>query len=133
MQSRARTLLAILTFGFIVVSTYSVYQIYFFSDPRYAIADESDPERNDQSTPRSFILPATPAVAIEQEKRAAELRSGLSTEKCISKLQDLGYQIDDMDTSFNATYIKAIIEFQKSNGMLITGSADSHTRAKLGC
>ena len=133
MQSRARALLAILTFGFIVVSAYSVYQIYFFNDPRYAIADESDPERNDQSTPRSFILPATPAVAIEQENRAAELRSGLSTEKCISKLQDLGYQIDDMDTSFNATYIKAIIEFQKSNGMLITGSADSQTRAKLGC
>ena len=133
MQSRARALLAILTFGFIVVSTYSVYQIYFFADPRYAIADESDPERNDQSTPRSFVLPATPAVAIEQEKRAAELRSGLSTEKCIGRLRDLGYQIDDMDTSFNATYIKSIIEFQKSKGLMVTGNADVQTRAKLGC
>jgi hypothetical protein len=133
MQSRVRKLIIFLTSSFIGVSAYSLCQIFLFSDPRYVVSDESDPERNEQSTPRSFILPATPAVAIEQEQRALELRSGLSSEKCISRLRDLGYQIDDMNVSFNATYISGIIEFQKANNIKISGTADVETRKKIGC
>lgn len=133
MQSKTRNSVTLLTIAFIGMSAYSLCQIFLFSDPRYAVSDESDPERNEQSTPRSFILPATPAVAIEQEQRAKELRAGLSTEKCISKLRDMGYQIDDMEASFNATYIKAVIEFQKVNNLKITGIPDVETRKRIGC
>lgn len=115
------------------MSTYSLYQIFLFSDPRYAESDESDPERNEQSTPRSFVLPATPAVAIEQEQRVIESNAGLSNGKCISRLRDVGYQIDDMDASFNATYIKAVIEYQKMNNLKTTGVPDAETRKRLGC
>jgi hypothetical protein len=48
-------------------------------------------------------------------------------------LRDIGYQIDDMDVSFNATYIKAVIEYQKINKLKITGVPDAETRKKLGC
>ena len=88
MQSKTRNLVSLLTTAFIGVSAYSLYQIFLFDDPRYAVSDDSDPERNEQSTPRSFVLPATPAVAIEQEQRAKELRAGLSSEKCISNIYE---------------------------------------------
>ena len=133
MQSKVLRLLIFTTTIFIVVTTYSLYQIFIFNDPRYAITDESDQERNEQSTPRSFVLPATPAVAIAQEQRAIELSAGLSGEKCISRLRDLGYQIDDINVSFNATYIKSIIEFQKENNLKITGTPDAETRKRIGC
>ena len=133
MQSKARKLVTFLTTAFIGVSAYSLYQIFLFDDPRYAVSDESDPERNEQSTPRSFVLPATPAVAIEQEQRAKELRAGLSSGKCISKLRDMGYQIDDMDASFNATYIRAVMEYQKTNNLKVTGVTDVETRKRMGC
>jgi hypothetical protein len=133
MQSKTRNLVSLLTTAFIGVSAYSLYQIFLFDDPRYAVSVESDPERNEQSTPRSFVLPATPAVAIEQEQRAKEVRAGLSSEKCISKLRDMGYQIDDMDASFNATYIKAVIEYQKANNLRVTGVSDVETRKRMGC
>lgn len=133
MPSKARNLIIFLTLTFTGISIYSVYQIFLFNDPRYAESDESDPERNEQSTPRSFILPATPAVAIEQEQRAIEQNNGLSSGKCISRLRDIGYQIDDMDVSFNATYIKAVIEYQKINKLKITGVPNAETRKKLGC
>jgi len=133
MHSKARHLLILLTLTFAGMSTYSLYQIFFFNDPRYAESDESDPERNEQSTPRSFVLPATPAVAIEQEQRAIEQNNGLNNGKCISRLRDMGYQIDDMDASFNATYIRAVIEYQKINKLKITGAPDAETRKRLGC
>jgi hypothetical protein len=42
--------------------------LHFFSTQ----ADISDTaERNERSTPRSFVLPATPAVALEQERQMA--------------------------------------------------------------
>lgn len=129
MHSKVRHLLIFLTLTFAGMSTYSLYQIFLFNDPRYAESDESDPERNEQSTPRSFVLPATPAVAIEQEQRASEQNNG----KCISRLRDMGYQIDDMDVSFNATYIKAVIEYQKINKLKITGAPDAETRKRLDC
>ena len=133
MQNKVRNLLIFLTLTFAGISIYSLYQIFLFNDPRYAESDESDPERNEQSTPRSFVLPATPAVAIEQEQRTIEQNNGVSNGKCISRLRDMGYQIDDMDASFNATYIKAVIEYQKTNNLKITGVPDTETRKRLGC
>ena len=52
-------MLTILSFGF----------NYFFDERKFFFEDEKDIGRNERSTPRTFVLPATPAVALIQEKK----------------------------------------------------------------
>ena len=121
------TALYITTFG----STY-----YFKIHPRQELAEIVDPEdadRNENSTPRSFILPPTPAVAEEQERKMSKTHDLISEAKCISKLIDLGYQIDSFDPSFNATLISATYQFQSTNKLVPNGRLDSSTKKKLHC
>jgi hypothetical protein len=95
--------------------------------------DEHDSDRNENSTPRSFVLPATPAVAEEQERKKAEILKGIKADRCLSKLKDLGHSIDDFDTSFNAKLVEAILSFQQEMKLKKTGQLDFETRNKLGC
>lgn len=95
--------------------------------------NEDDPERNERSTPRSFILPATPAVALEQEQRKNFPMVKKSYESCISRLTYLGYDIDDADSTFNTKLIQAIIEFQVKNSLKVNGELDVNTKNKIGC
>lgn len=94
---------------------------------------ELDMDRNEQSTPRNFILPATPAVAEEQERKLQNPDKDFYSDWCLLKLHDLGYEIDEFSSSFNAKYVEALIEFQKNNSLPISGKADSKTRILLGC
>ena len=43
--------------------------LYWDAEDRVERVNNSDQGRNERSTPRSFILPASPAVAIIQEKK----------------------------------------------------------------
>jgi hypothetical protein len=95
--------------------------------------DEDDSDRNENSTPRSFVLPATPAVAEEQERKKTEILNGIHADKCMSKLKDLGYPIDDFETSFNAKLVEAILSYQSKSKLDKTGQLDIVTRKKLGC
>lgn len=110
---------------------------YFFTiHPRLEAAERVDPEdadRNENSTPRSFILPATPAVAEEQERKISKTNDLRSEAKCISKLIDLGYSIDSFDPSFNATLISATYQFQSENKLTRSGRLDARTKEKLHC
>ena len=58
------TLLCWITIGVLLF----YYQVQNQNKILYKI--ENDPGRNEGSTPRTFVLPATPAVAEEQEKKA---------------------------------------------------------------
>ena len=95
--------------------------------------DEDDSDRNENSTPKSFVLPATPAVAEEQERKKTEILKGILADKCMSKLKDLGYPIDDFDTSFNAKLVEAILSYQSKSKLNKTGQLDVETRKKIGC
>jgi hypothetical protein len=125
--------LIVLTIIFIVVSSVSIQKGYFTETRSYLTMDEDDSDRNENSTPRSFILPATPAVAEEQERKKAEILKGIYADKCMSKLKDLGYPIDDFDSSFNAKLIEAILSYQEKMALNKTGKLDLETRVKLGC
>lgn len=105
------------------------------SEPRinYYSENEEDPERNERSTPRSFVLPSTPAVALEQENRKKFPIVRETYDRCLSKLIFLGYNIDDVDSAFNAKLIEAIIEFQIKNSISPTGELDTNTKNKIGC
>jgi hypothetical protein len=95
--------------------------------------NEDDPERNERSTPRSFVLPSTPAVALEQEQRKKFPMIRDSYDYCLSRLVYLGYDIDDVDSTFNAKLIQAIIEFQVKNLIEVSGELDVNTKSKIGC
>lgn len=68
--------------------------------------------RNESSVPRSFILPATPAVALEQERQAKiKERKDLATDGCVEMVQAC----------------------QQAHGMPSTGYMDERTREMLKC
>lgn len=94
---------------------------------------EDEPERNERSTPRSFILPATPAVATEQENQRRELRSGVNSLECLRRLQTLGYEADDTPPILTARNVEAIFRFQQDRSIATTGRLDSTTIALLEC
>jgi len=86
-------------------------------------------ERNERSTPRSFILPATPAVALEQERQLAEKAAFQLVAKCLSQLRELGFGIPDSDVKL----VEAVFAFQKQHGLSATGKLDDLTKEALKC
>jgi murein L,D-transpeptidase YcbB/YkuD len=92
--------------------------------------------RNDRSTPPTFILPATPAVAREQELRLRERgdkRLAAVLNKCAAELVVRGYDVGDEMVSFNAKLIEALFTFQQEHGLAPTGKLDQRTMRALGC
>jgi len=132
-EKNLNSILVVLTITFIVVSGVSIQKGYLTETRSHMSMDEDDSDRNENSTPRSFILPATPAVAEEQERKKTEILKGIQADKCMSKLKDLGYPIDDFDTSFNAKLVEAILSYQSKSKLNKTGQLDIETRKKLGC
>ena len=132
-EKNLNSILVVLTITFIVVSGVSIQKGYLTETRSHMSMDEDDSDRNENSTPRSFVLPATPAVAEEQERKKTEILKGIQADKCMSKLKDLGYPIDDFDTSFNAKLVEAILSYQSKSKLNKTGQLDSETRKKLGC
>lgn len=132
-EKKINSILVVLTIIFIVVSGVSIQKGYLTETRSHMSMDEDDSDRNENSTPRSFVLPATPAVAEEQERKKAEILKGIHADKCMSKLKDLGYPIDDFDTSFNAKLVEAILSYQSKSKLNKTGQLDIETRKKLGC
>jgi len=95
---------------------------------------EVDKGRNENSTPRSFILPSTAAVALLQEQKRALYENEFKIKKCILKLYDIGYTIANFEDIFDFQVTVALIDFQKQNGILpISGKLDNITVEKLGC
>jgi hypothetical protein len=93
--------------------------------------------RNERSTPRSFILPATPAVAFEQEMRSGESSPTALPRRqiaaCAIRLIDLGYDVGDEAVAFNAKLAEAIFQYQEVQGLDKTGKLDSATIRSLSC
>jgi hypothetical protein len=111
--------------------------VSFTAFHRSAIWDEriseEGAERNERSTPRAFILPATPAVAEEQERQARDLRDGVHTFRCLQTLRTLGYDADDAPPALRARNLEAILRFQRDRGMKATGRLDRDTVTSLRC
>ncbi len=132
-EKKINSILIVLTTIFTIVSGLSIQKGYFNESISHMSIDEDDSDRNENSTPRSFVLPATPAVAEEQERKKTEILNGIHADKCMSKLKDLGYPIDDFETSFNAKLVEAILSYQSKSKLDRTGQLDIVTRKKLGC
>lgn len=92
--------------------------------------------RNDRSTPPTFILPATPAVAREQELRSREhsdKKLVATLTKCSAELISRGYDVGDEMVTFNAKLVEAIYVFQQRSALTANGKLTAQTRKALGC
>ena len=123
----------------VVIAIAAMISVYWVRSLEYPIVihASSDGGRNERSTPREFILPATPAVAFDQEARRSENASGdlsyLRLERCSDRLSDLGYDVGDEIVRFNAKLVEAIYLYQEHNGIRPTGSLDSQTIRAMKC
>lgn len=90
-------------------------------------------ERNERSTPRSFILPATPGVAFEQERQKYDRGKQAQLAKCAGTLRNLGYQFSNSETLLNAKIVEAIFEFQVEHNLPATGRLDQATMRAMKC
>jgi hypothetical protein len=94
-------------------------------------------ERNERSTPREFILPATPAVAFDQELRDLDGSSEALRDRrlamCASRLTAMGYDIGDELVAFNAKLAESIFLFQEGHGLAGTGKLNTKTAETLRC
>jgi len=89
--------------------------------------------RNENSTPRTFVLPATPAVAAEQEKLQKLLDNEPKIKLCMLALIDKGYSVGNIEAVDNIHTVVSLIRFQSASHIEVTGEFDSGTAAKLGC
>ena len=90
-------------------------------------------ERNEDSTPRSFILPATPGVALEQERQKREKALVAVTSDCLAKLRERGVNITENETDFGEKLVEAVFELQRETGLPATGKLDDNTTRHLRC
>ena len=116
-------------FGAILFTSLFIYDAAHKKQMMY----EEDSDRNESSTPRSFILPATPAVAMEQEDRNPDSNTYKSRMSCMKKLDALDYDVGDELVEFNAKLKVAIYEFQKTAHLSPSGLLDKKTIEALGC
>lgn len=95
---------------------------------------EEDPDRNEESTPRSFVLPATPAVAFAQETKSnSDADRATLVVRCIVALRARGFEIVRDTEQFNVPLVKALLSTQRRAGITETGKLDDRTAAYLGC
>jgi hypothetical protein len=126
------SLMIIVLAGFIVMYWFKAHGTSAIAPALMASSDG----RNDRSTPPTFILPATPAVAREQEIRSRERgnrKLAAILNRCAAELMVRGYDVGDEMISFNAKLVEAIFTFQESHGLAPTGRLDQRTMRTLAC
>ena len=95
---------------------------------------DSKTGRNERSTPRTFILPATPAIADEQERRLVLMSKKEQIQKCMLKLYDLGFKdFDNFEDLSNFKITLSIIKFQIERRLNLSGEFDIKTMEVLKC
>jgi hypothetical protein len=93
----------------------------------------SDAGRNEGSTPRSFILPATPAVALIQEEKVRLKENERLIKRCLLALHDLGYFIRDLDDIYDDNIPVLLLRYQMQEKIEKTAKLDPTTISNLVC
>jgi hypothetical protein len=108
---------------------------YYSANKEYILRSvQNDRGRNEGSTPRSFILPATPAVAREQERKREIVKKHDQITRCLFALEKNGFfAFDQINDIFDVNVTIAIIEYQSINKLNVTGDFDLDTKESLLC
>lgn len=101
---------------------------------RFHSREMQESSRNERSTPRSFVLPASPEIALQQERRRVQASSPhLTALKCLAHLMQRGYWLGGEPSVNDAQTIEALYEFQLNQGIAGTGRLDEATMRYLQC
>ena len=84
--------------------------------------------RNERSTPRVSVLPASPAIAHDREH--SEERPFVSLAKAV--LLRLGYPVGRLDDRTTAKFKAALFRYQRAHGIPSSGTLDEATLRSLG-
>lgn len=84
--------------------------------------------RNERSTPRISVLPASPATARNQSKEHDV--AGIQVAKAI--LLSLGYEVGRLDERVSARFKAALFRYQRAHQLPASGNLDQPTLRFLG-
>ena len=98
---------AVMTTVYALVLLPFIYVALTPSNANVEAFNEIDPGRNERSTPRTFVLPASPIVAFEQERKRSLLAESESTTYCMLKLKDFGYEPGAIGSIFDVNLFVA--------------------------
>lgn len=122
------TVICLLTLGL------CLYQLIIVNPDYKLDIFEEDPGRNENSTPRTFVLPATPAVAKEQEKKKKLIDNYDEIVRCLFALQKVGFlEMNKLNSIFDVNITISLIRYQSENKLNISGEFDSDTKKRLEC
>lgn len=121
------------TTGLFVVTSIFFFQLLSLPDNQNDRQIYPDEGRNEGSTPRSFILPATPAVALIQEAKLKRNGEEKMIKGCLLRLIDLGFYVRDLDDIHDDQIPISLIKYQFSRQLSRTGQFDEETRRLLRC
>lgn len=113
----------------------SILYYAFFYKPNYNYTNNinnDDSPRNERSTPREFLLPATPAVTKIQALRNKKIKLA-NIINCLSLINEKGFLIYNLKDDKTANSIASIYAYQEENKLLKTGKLDLDTQLMLGC
>jgi hypothetical protein len=133
MSNRTASFIMIATIAFGLVSFLSYQKISNTAERHHFESDQSNVDRNENSTPRSFVRPATPAVADEQERKLRELKDEPEKLACVHRMQSMGFNLDVSDGAFEVELAEALMKYQATAGIAKSGVLDNETRSRLGC
>jgi len=85
--------------------------------------------RNEDSTPRDAVLPASPAIAGPRNLPAPDAAEVLRAK---AHLLRLGYDAGSLDAAPDARFRAALYEFQRAQGLPPSGALDNVTARALG-
>ena len=121
------------TTGLFVVTSIFFFQLLSLPDNQNDRQIYPDEGRNEGSTPRSFILPATPAVALIQEAKLERKVNEKMIKGCLLSLIDSGFYVRDLDDIHDDQIPITLIKYQFYRQISRTGKLDENTRRLLGC
>ena len=105
------------------------------SEQRMAINGLDTGARNEASTPRSTVLPSSPAIAKHKKLKILPGNSKKFTE-VVTQVQialgSRGYDIGAVNGEYHARTIAAIYEYQAARGIPATGKITPETLSSLG-
>lgn len=130
---KALLAIVVMTLIYSLVLSPFIYVILSPASAELELFGQVDPGRNERSTPRSFVLPASPAVAFEQERKQKLLTQADGIKLCMLRLHDRGYNIGSLDNIFGVHVLISTLEFQANNELPRTGELDQGTRGALEC
>ena len=136
-ESRRRTFQKVLQIG-VIFSAVGVWSSHWMKSNSESVGTQIDlsqdsfVQRNERSVPRSFILPASPGVAFEQEAQRANAARQIQITNCVGALKVLGYDPGDA-TFLNAKLVEAVYTYQVTHKLPATGRLDPSTMGMLKC